>query len=883
MSQDNLVIHKLFSQSASRVPRKTALKIKNGNQWEEISYEDLQAGVLKVAAFLFNQGFKKADRAVIFLENRSEWVMVYLGILHCGLISVPLDSHLNSEEAENLILDSGAKVLFCSQEIFHKKITPQIQGLLNKIVIIDFQGEEKNNCFDFRRIEKITPGNNFLEISPEDTASLIYTSGTTDKPKGVLLTHKNICSNFLSISKLNICLSSDSMFSILPLHHTYPLMAALIVPLLSGATVVFPPIDFQPQDLVKIVRESQVSILVGVPQLFSLIHNAIFEKVKKIPPIFLPFIKSKIRRGFGGKLRLFVSGGARLEPKVARNLTNWGFSIIEGYGLTETSPIVTLNSPGKVKFGSVGKPISGVEIKIENPDASGIGQVAIRGPNVMKGYFKQPQLTSAVIKDNWFFSGDLGYIDREGYLFITGREKEVIILSTGKTVYPEELEAYYSQSPYIKEICISQKEEKIFNHSVETLYAVVVPDLDYFRRNNEMNIYAKIRWELENLAKKLANYKHIMGFTVIKEDLPRTALKKIKRYEVRERYLDKGLSRLDVEKDVSSSGDKEILSRDTTKKIIEYISKALAKQVSLDSNLELDLGIDSLSKVELALGLESLLSIKIPDNTLYTVSTIREVVMKIEEIVDKKDSAEYALSEDAHKTWSQILKEPLKEKIRQRIRLTPRIIDWLISATFKGIFLFIFRGFWFLRIEKSNLLPKEGPYIICPNHASYLDGFVVFCSLPLKLAVNTYFIGNSDIFEHPSIRWAMKLGRLIPIDPSVNLTDAMQAVSFLLSEKKIVCIFPEGQRSIDEYIGEFKKGVGILIKELDIPAVPVYIKNSHRSWPRNFRLPRFCPMKIIFGRAHSREEILSQKQDLGSDDYENISLRLKEEVEKLKC
>ena len=315
----------------------------------------------------------------------------------------------------------------------------------------------------------------------------------------------------------------NNFLSILPLYHTYAFMVTLLVPLLKGATITYAK-SFKPEDLTSIIRQTDVTILVGVPQLFSLIYKSILEKIKKIPfflmPIFIPFLKQQLRKRFGNSLRFFVSGGARLDPAVAKGLSKLGLKVIEGYGLTETSPVVSLNPPERLRFGSVGRPIPGVEVRIQNPDRYGVGEIFIRGPNVMRGYFQQPDLTAQVIcPEGWFQSGDLGYLDKTGYLFITGRKKDVIVLGSGKNIYPEELEEYYSQSPYIKEICVFEKSEEQFGQKVNLLFAVVVPEFEYFRNQRQMNIRDKIRWELENLSSSLATYKRIMGFIISKEVL----------------------------------------------------------------------------------------------------------------------------------------------------------------------------------------------------------------------------------------------------------------------------------------------------------------------------------------------------------------------------
>ncbi|MCM8795394.1 MAG: AMP-binding protein [Candidatus Omnitrophica bacterium] len=887
---NDLIIPGRFEAIVGKFPDGVALQIKKDNCWIKFTYLYLRQQAVKVANFLLSIGLKRQDPVAIVLENRPEWPTIYLGIMYAGMICVPIDTQASFLEIKNFLLDSSTKILFTSQDLFNKKISPEIQEILSKIVVLDATDSVDKKCFAFKKIEDSPyEDKNLPSLQAEDIALLIYTSGTTGIPKGVLLTHKNIVSNFLSIQKLNLVSNKDNFLCLLPLHHTYPFMVTLIVPLFSAAKITFCPSGFRPEQLAEIIKEAGITILVGVPQLFSLLYTAIFEKLKHTPRfiylLLLPFIRFKVQRHFGRTLRLMVSGGARLSPKIALGLRRLGFCIIEGYGLTETSPVVTLNPPKKIKLGSVGRPIPDVEIKISCPDGKGIGEVLVRGANVMAGYFKQPDLTAAVIKDNWFYSGDLGYLDKEGYLFLTGRTKEVIILSSGKTIFPEELEEYYQRSPYIKEICILGKEELAFGHEVESLYAVVVPDLDYFCKNHLTDIEGKIRWELENLSQPLPAYKHIRGFVLSKEELPRTALKKIKRYRVKERFLAHPQTKVAAEEIILKDDDLKELNPEIAQKIICYLGKQLNKVIYLDSHLEIDLGIDSLMRVELGLGLERLFGLRVPDEMLYTVSTVREVILKISELMKDKDKIRMLMTE-REKTWSQILKVPPEPNARKKIKLKPGVLDWLVTSIIKVIVVFIFRLCWRLKVKGRKNLPKRGPLLICPNHASYLDGFIVFCGLPLKLAINTYFLGYRAIFEHSLLRWAIRIARLIPIDPTTYLMETLQIVAYLLSWGKAVCVFPEGRRSIDDKIGEFKKGIGILIKELrelNFAVVPVYIRGSHYAWPRTRLLPRFCRLEIIFGQPKERGFFLeSGREKEIKDDYTAIAQGLREEVLKLR-
>lgn len=290
-----------------------------------------------------------------------------------------------------------------------------------------------------------------------------------------------------------------------------------------------------------------------------------------------------------------------------------------------------------------------------------------------------------------------------------------------------------------------------------------------------------------------------------------------------------------------------------------------------------DLGVDSLSRVELALNLEKTLNISIPDESATSIFTVKELIQLILSQT-KKDK----ISTHKKEEWLEIIRGSPSQKMMRRIDLNPNLLNLFLTFIFKTTFSFIFRIFWSLRVKGKENIPKESGYILCPNHASYLDGFVVFCSLPLGIELNLYFLSYSRFFENIFLSWTVKPAKIIPIDPAIYLTEALQTAALVLRNKKSLCIFPEGVRSIDRNLGEFKKGVGILAKELDIPLIPVYIKGSHQSWPRGYKLPRFCPLKITFGKPLYWKDLLEKGRDLGiTDDYEAIAKGLKEEVLKL--
>jgi len=788
---------------------------------------------------------------------------------------------------DNIFQDCQPVVLFARNNIYTQKIAAVSY---NKFKFIDVDSAD----FEKFRAEQ-AQGVSWPQVSETDTASLIYTSGTTAKPKGVVLSHYNFCSNFRGINQLNICSCGDNFLSILPLFHTYAFMVTFLLPLLMGAKITYAK-SFKPQDLARIIKETQISVLVGVPQLFSLIHRAIFEKLDKIPRLIrfliMPLVRNKVRHEFGKNLRLLISGGARLDVCVGRDLFSLGVKFIEGYGLTETSPVATFNPPEKTKFGSVGKPLPGVQVRILDPDESGVGQVLIKGPNVMQGYFKRPDLTNEVLsKDGWFNSQDLGRIDKHGYLFLTGRKKDVIVLASGKNIYPTELEEYYNQSSKIKEICILQKLQEQFGKQQALLFALVVPDFEYFRKQNKVNIQENIRWELENLSAKLPPYKRILGFAISKQELPRTRLRKIKRHQINQKLLNEA-GKEQIKKEELSLEDKVILSSDAAQKTIKYLFRQLNKRVDLDSHLEIDLGIDSLGRVELSAGLERLFLIKIPHGYINKALTVKDIIINVEqarsEVTDTIDSYEIQTQD----TWDKILSQDVPLETLKKIKINSGVFDKLLTGLFKCLFSLAFGAFWHLETKGKEFLPRKGPYIICPNHNSYLDGFALFAALPPECVINLFLIGHANIFEHPLVRWTIKLARLIAIDPVKHLVQSLQAARFVLGHKKIICIFPEGSRSIDGNMQEFKRGVGILAKELNVPIVPVWIEGTQHAWPRTRKIPRTFILNPIAKKIFKKTGLCSgikvnfgkplRWQTLG-EDYAVIVKTLREKVLELRA
>ncbi|MCF7916834.1 MAG: AMP-binding protein [Candidatus Omnitrophica bacterium] len=870
-----LTILSLLAEAVDNYKQKVAVVVKEDHKYKKYTYPEIYSWIQQTASFFDEIGLSKQSHCGLLLENRVEWLISYFALIYNGSIAVPLNPLQRPEEIINLAKDCKAKYIISSEKIYNKKLKEKKEELPD-FILTDLK-EDAEGAISFSKYKKYSKREKPAEIDQEQIASLIYTSGTTGSPKGVLLTHKNIASNFASIKKLKLIKKSDNLLSVLPLFHAYPFMVNLVVPFLGGAKITYFEVSLRQEVLIEVIKDAEITILVLIPQFYQKIYEKIAQSRGAVPKLFQflinPFLKLKLRQKFGKKLRLMVSGGARLDKEISKSFKDLGFNFTEGYGLTETSPIVTFNPLDKVKFGSVGVAIPDVEIKLNEPNESGVGEVCVRGPNVMKGYFKRDDLSKEVIKEGWFYTGDLGFRDQEGYLFLTGRKKEVIVLSSGKNIYPQDVEEAYLQSPYIKEICVLAGRGK--KEGQQSLFAVVVPDTEYFKAKNESDIKGKIRWQIEEISPQLPNYQRIQDFTITKQELPKTSLGKIQRYKVKEKYLQKQEPG-QKKKKVKVEDDPEIKDKQKAKKIINFISKSLDQDVSLDDHLELDLGIDSLARVELAAEAEEKFSLKLPEDFFLQVATVKDLILKIITYRKKEKDGEFTGSD-----WKNILKKEPQTKIKKKLKTKTTVFDILVSYSMKALLLCWFKLFLRFKVKGKENIPAQRPFIICANHTSYFDGFLIFAANFFNHATETFFIGYREIFELPAFRWAIRLARLIPIDATTQLIASMRAAAYVLSNKQILCLFPEGERAAAGRLQEFKKGIGILLQELDVDVLPVYIEGSYQAWPRGKVFPRPHPVTIYFGKLTNAKKLLKKHQPQAENQYGKISQALRSEIKEI--
>lgn len=546
----------MICQSANLFKNRPAFKVKNANkEYDIITYEKFLSDINSLGTKLLDMGLKGKKIAIIS-ENRYEWCVAYLATV-CGTgIAVPLDRALPENEIENLLKRSNAECVIFSQK--YEKIMKKFQKSNSTLKHFIVMNDEKSTNFSYlynliSAGEKLLKKGNkkFIDAKIDNTsvAVIIFTSGTTNASKAVMLSHNNICSNIVSTSSIVKVKPNDIALSFLPLHHTYECTLGFLTILYNGASIVHcDGLRYIAQNL----NESHASIMVCVPLLFENIHKKIYEQAKKTGKLktlekaikinntlkkvgidLSRLLFKSVHKNLGGKVRLFICGAAAIDTQIAKDFNDLGIKLLQGYGLTETSPLLTGNNDKDIDVTSTGKPIPNVEIDIINKDENGVGEIIAKGPNIMLGYYNDKEATKEVLIDGWFHTGDLGYINQFGNLTISGRKKNVIVLKNGKNVFPEELEGLLNKEEFIKEALVWGDEQE--NGDV-TVSAKIVPNMETIKTKlgnlTDSQLNEKFKEIIKNINHKLSSYKAIKKFEISFDEFVKTTTQKVKRFEV---------------------------------------------------------------------------------------------------------------------------------------------------------------------------------------------------------------------------------------------------------------------------------------------------------------------------------------------------------------
>ena len=550
----------VLNQSRKTFANRPCMKRFDGERFVEISYDSFAARVFRIGRGLLALGFTRDDKIALLSENRPEWGATYLGALAAGCVDVPLDALLKISGWSHILRDSRAKALVVSRN-FLPEFEQRFDDLPDlKFLICMDSPPAGSPAISLDDLEKKGAQYNgqMPQTKASDLAAILYTSGTTGQAKGVMLTHGNITSDIDGVLRIIDADTNDNFLSVLPIHHTFECTCGFLTPIAAGCCITYAR-GLASKLIVEDIRDNKATILLGVPLLYEKMYAGIMKAIAKKPPftravfkatyglsrLMLDLFKSEAGRAiFKGlrekaglaSLRLLVAGGAPMPPDVAKAFNLLGFTFIQGYGLTESSPVLTINPPEKRIDASIGLAVPGAELKIVDADSRGIGHIIARGPMIMKGYYKNQEATDEVLKDGWLYTGDSGWVDEQGYYYIAGRLKNVIITPAGKNVYPEEVEAVLNLSPYILESLVMGR--PLRGTRGEEIQAIIVPDFEYFdtvaaerdQKFTQDEIEKTIRKEVNEFCSSLADFKKVKYITIREEEFEKTSTRKIKRY-----------------------------------------------------------------------------------------------------------------------------------------------------------------------------------------------------------------------------------------------------------------------------------------------------------------------------------------------------------------
>ncbi len=830
------------------------------------TYSNLASDTLALARGLYGRTDKEA-RIGLFAAPGFESIAAVLAVIRSGSSVVLLDVQLADEVLKNILADCGAKLVFTTRRYAERleSIVPDIT-----LGILDAENDEEVSWKRFFSQEGDLP-----ELTAEQEATLFYTSGTTGPPKGVPLSHENLVFQLDTVAQTGLIGEGDKMLLPLPLHHVYPFVIGILVPLSMGLTIVLPNSLTGPQ-ILRAIGEGGVTVILGVPRLYSAIFSGISSKftakgfLGKI--MFGTFLKlsvalrkKRLRVGrlmfrplhkkIGPSLNILASGGSPLDPDLAWNLEGLGWNVAIGYGLTETSPLLTLNPPGSGRVGSVGPPIQDVELwfdpsaipqedsESEKKSDQKKGEILAKGPGVFSGYLNLPEKTAEAFSDGWFKTGDLGYQDKEGYVYVTGRVSTLIVTEGGENIQPDHVEKALEDHPLIKEAGVLQKNGK--------LTALLVPDPAEIRKIETDDIRKAVSQAVTEQARKLPSYQRIEDFALARETLPRTRLGKIKRHILEDRY--ESARKEDGEKQEAgpiapeemSDQDRAFLENDAAWHTWEWLSERYKDQrLTPDTSLRLDLGVDSMEWLNLTMEIREKIGAEITDEAIGNIETVRDLLKEVMEASEGETTP--ASLDDPEKIVS--------EKQKKFIRPPGPVTKYIAAAVFKFnrlLMKLIFR----VKVKGEENIP-EGQVVFTPNHVSYLDPFVLASALKNERLKNTFWAGlRRAALRNPLNRAVSRLAKTIPVDPRKGVFSALASAAIVIKRGDSLIWFPEGRRSPSGELQSFRPGIGVLLERYEVPVVPVFIRGTQKAMPVGKIIPTPAKVVVAFGEPVFPEQL----------------------------
>ncbi len=867
----------LFHATCETHRARVALRM-SGERKDRFTYAELHAFAERVAGFLAGRGLARGDRVLLASENRPEWAIAFFGILLAGGVAVPVDAQASPAELANLARSAGARAALLSEEVAER--VPDLvrawaaDGGPRPALLADALAGDPARA------------PRHAAVQAEDVASIIFTSGTTGTPKGVMLTHRNFTSLVAKLAALFELGPGDGLLSVLPLHHTFEFTCGLLVPLARGAEIEY--LDELTADALGDALESgRVTAMIGVPALWSLLHRRITQELSAKPGLVAAAAKAlmgangrlrdgwganlgkllfwPVHRRMGGRLRILVSGGSALSPEVQKAFHELGFDLYEGYGLTEAAPVLAVTSPEDgPAAGSVGAPLPGIELRIHEPDASGVGEVWARGPNVMLGYWKagsgEPEvdrdLTRSALVDGWLRTGDLGKLDEDGRLTLVGREKDVIIDTDGKNAYPDEIEELYRSDDLMKELSVVGLPDA----SGEKVAMLVVPAWNGRDRGEVRRL---VQEHVRKVSAPLPFHKRVKIWHATEQELPRTSTRKVKRGWVVEELkrleaaAHKGAKVREAARDGRSDG--WLLD------LVADVSRQPRGEIAHESQLAADLGFDSLMLTELAAALEEAGVPASATDGLHQIQTVSELARAVSAATRRPE----------HEAKPKGTEPP--PAAAERDVAIPQPLAALGRKLLGAGQSFLYRELYDTKVRGQAYIPRDRNFLVVANHSSHLDMGLVKVALGDQGEKLTALAAADYFFDTPLKRaYFENFTNLIPMEREGSVRRSLRAAVETLRRGMHVLVFPEGTRSRDGVMAEFKPTAGYLALHCGVDTLPVYVHGTYQALPPGRVLPRSAKLEVIIGQPIRVEDLRRRTAELPKGEAHKEATRIME-------
>lgn len=865
-----------------------AVLMPDGDRPRIVTYRELRDRISCQTSVLVARGIGKGDRVAMIGRNSDAWIVACLAVVSAGATAVPIDATLDRETLEHVLADCAPGLVFADSE--GERIS---EALGHEADIVDLR-KQVPGADDERQQE-------LPQLDPADTALIFYTSGTTGPPKGVPLSHANLMFELDRLMQMGLVERGERLLLPLPLHHVYPFVVGLLTALVYGVGIVFPRSLTGP-DMQTATQQGGVTTILGVPRLYDTMIDGIDRRAETAGVVAkysyrtltgaslfahrrlsIPLgriLLRPVRRRVAPQLRLLASGGAALDEELAWRLDSFGWTVAAGYGLTETSPLLSVLPPGDRHFASAGRPVAGVEIRIATKDEKDeteaeasheTGEIQARGPNVFDGYLGLPDKTAeAFTEDGWFRTEDRGYIDGDGYLHVLGRSSLFVVTEAGENISLEELEKSYARHPLIREIGIFMRDGQ--------LRAVAVPDRAALRERGGGDPQEAVESAVREQSRALPGYKRVGELAVVMDALARTLLGKIRRDKLEERFDSRRAGGAAEESgpmpvEDMSAQDRELLEAPAARAVWEWLAERYAKmRLTPDTDMRADLGIDSLEWINVTLEIRDRTGVALTEEATSRIETVRDLLEEMQELSDARQEATVDVTENPEAFLSGEQRRWLAPLGRGEVALA-----WILYQINRVAMRAIFR----LRVRGLGNLPSGDQLVVLPNHASYIDGFVIMAALPFDFLRRTVIAGSAErAFATPVHRFAMRLARALPIRADQAAFSSLALPLVVLRDGANLIWFPEGRRSPHGGLLPVRPGIGMLLAAHPAMIVPAIIEGSFEALPPGRRIPRPHRVTVHFGQPVPADELVSKGQ--GDDERQRITRAVEQELKALK-